>query len=67
MYMGDGKNITPQIVMVVLKGGPTHSDVRVPVEFHHFVAPNDTEGGLSPQVKRWTYKKTIFDHALPIH
>lgn len=50
---------------MVLKGGPTHQDVRVHVEFHHFVTPNETEVG--PQVKRWTYKKTIFDHALPIH
>ena len=45
MFLGEGKDLTPQLVLVVLKGGPTHLEVRVHVEFHHCVLPNTSSVG----------------------
>ena len=45
MFLGEGKDLTPQLVLVVLKGGPTHLEVLVHVEFHHRVLPNTSSVG----------------------
>ena len=68
MFLGETKELTPQLVLVVLKGGPTHLEVWVHVEFHNFVLPNTSSvgEGSEPQ-KMWRYKKSIYDHSLPIH
>jgi hypothetical protein len=42
VYSSKDIDFPPQIILVVLKGGPTHQDVRVHVEYHHYVEPNDT-------------------------